>query len=98
MASSRSVVQSRTREDILTEARGLARDGVRELVLVSQDTTSYGADRGEADGLPRLLRELLAIRELRWIRLHYLYPNRISPALIALLGSEPRFSTRMRAY
>ena len=86
----RGTFQSRTRADLVAEARALAKDGVRELVLVSQDTTSYGADRGEADGLPQLLRDLLAIPKLRWIRLHYLYPNRISPALIGLMASEPR--------
>ncbi len=82
--------QSRTRADLVAEARALAEDGVRELVLVSQDTTSYGADRGETDGLPRLLADLLAVDRLRWIRLHYLYPTTISPALVALMATEPR--------
>jgi ribosomal protein S12 methylthiotransferase len=82
--------QSRERADILAEARALAADGVREVVLISQDTTSYGTDRGEPGGLTALLRDLLTIPALRWIRLHYLYPARITPELIALLAAEPR--------
>jgi ribosomal protein S12 methylthiotransferase len=82
--------QSRTRKDVVAEARALAAEGVRELVLVSQDTTSYGADQGEPDGLPRLLRDLLTIPAFRWIRLHYLYPTRISSELIRLMAAEPR--------
>ena len=86
----RGRMQSRTREDILAEARRLAEGGVRELILISQDTTEYGRDRGEAHGLVRLLHVLLEIPSLRWIRLHYLYPTRITPELIGLLASEPR--------
>jgi ribosomal protein S12 methylthiotransferase len=86
----RGPLQSRRRADVVAEARGLAADGVREIVLVSQDTTSYGADRGERRGLVALLEELLAIPSLAWIRLHYLYPTRITPELVALLAAEPR--------
>ena len=86
----RGPMQSRQRADIVTEARDLVADGVREIVLVSQDTTSYGADRGEPRGLPMLLRDLLRVPGLRWIRLHYLYPTRITPEVIALLAAEPR--------
>ena len=82
--------QSRERADIVAEARALAADGVREVVLISQDTTSYGTDRGESGGLTALLRDLLTIPALRWIRLHYLHPARITPDLIALLAAEPR--------
>jgi ribosomal protein S12 methylthiotransferase len=83
-------MRSRTLEDILAVARRLAAAGVREIVLVSQETTDYGADRGETRGLHRLLQALLDIPSFRWIRLHYLYPTRIRPELIGLLGSEPR--------
>ncbi len=86
----RGRMQSRTREDVLVEARRLAASGVQEIVLVSQETTDYGADHGEAHGLLRLLDGLLDIPSFRWIRLHYLYPTRITPELIGLLGSEPR--------
>jgi len=86
----RGRMQSRTREDLLAEAQRLAESGVRELILISQDTTDYGRDLGEAHRLVRLLRALLEIPSLRWIRLHYLYPTRITPELIGLLASEPR--------
>jgi ribosomal protein S12 methylthiotransferase len=86
----RGRMQSRAQEDILAEAWRLAAAGVREIVLVSQETTDYGADRGQADGLLTLLQGLLGIPSFRWIRLHYLYPTRITPELIELLGSEPR--------
>jgi ribosomal protein S12 methylthiotransferase len=86
----RGRMQSRTREDILAEARRLAAAGVREVVLISQDTTEYGRDLGEAHGLVGLLRALLLIPSFRWIRLHYLYPTRVTPELIDLLASEPR--------
>jgi ribosomal protein S12 methylthiotransferase len=86
----RGPLQSRPRGDVVGEARQLAADGVRELVLVSQDTTGYGADRDDAGGLVALLEDLLAIPSLAWIRLHYLYPTRITPELIALLATEPR--------
>ena len=86
----RGPMQSRRRADVVAEARQLAADGVREIVLVSQDTTSYGADRGEPRALPALLAELLTIPSLAWIRLHYLYPTRIAPELIALFAAEPR--------
>ena len=86
----RGRMQSRSREDILVEARRLAAAGVRELILISQETTDYGGDRGETHGLIRLLEGLLDISAFRWIRLHYLYPTRITPELIGLLASEPR--------
>jgi ribosomal protein S12 methylthiotransferase len=86
----RGPLQSRTRADLVAEARQLAADGVRELVLISQDTTSYGRDRGARDGLTPLLRALLKIPGFAWIRLHYLHPTHISPALVALLAREPR--------
>jgi ribosomal protein S12 methylthiotransferase len=86
----RGRMQSRTREDLLAEARRLADGGVRELILISQDTADYGRDRGETHGLVRLLDALLEIPSLRWIRLHYLYPTRVTPELIGLLASKPR--------
>jgi ribosomal protein S12 methylthiotransferase len=86
----RGPMRSRRRADVVAEARQLATEGVREIVLISQDTTSYGADRGEPRGLVALLEALLRIPSFRWIRLHYLYPSRIAPDLIALLAAEPR--------
>ena len=70
--------RSRTHESIVQEARALAARGVRELLLISQDTTFFGVDRGERGALGRLLRELNGIDGLAWIRLLYLYPTTIS--------------------
>jgi ribosomal protein S12 methylthiotransferase len=74
----RGSYRSRPAESIVREARALADRGVRELLLISQDTTFYGIDRGERGALARLLRELNAIEGLRWIRLLYLYPTTIT--------------------
>ena len=74
----RGQYRSRTADSIVREARGLAERGVRELLLISQDTTFYGIDRGERGALARLLRELNAIDGLEWIRLLYLYPTTIT--------------------
>ena len=70
--------RSRPAESIVREARALAERGVRELLLISQDTTFYGIDRGERGALGRLLRELNRIEGLEWIRLLYLYPTTIT--------------------
>jgi ribosomal protein S12 methylthiotransferase len=74
--------RSRTTESVVTEARQLAARGVKELLLISQDTTFFGIDRKERGALPRLLRELNAVEGLEWIRLLYLYPTTISDAVI----------------
>ena len=70
--------RSRPADSIVREARMLAERGVRELLLISQDTTFYGIDRGERGALGRLLRELNSIDGLEWIRLLYLYPTTIT--------------------
>ena len=69
--------RSRPADSIVREARALAERGVREIILISQDTTFYGIDRGERGALAALLRELNAIDGLAWIRLLYLYPTTI---------------------
>jgi ribosomal protein S12 methylthiotransferase len=74
--------RSRTIESVVQEARQLAARGVKELLLISQDTTFYGIDRKERGALPRLLRELDAVAGLEWIRLLYLYPTTISDEVI----------------
>jgi len=73
----RGAYRSRPVESIVTEARRLAARGVRELILISQDTTFFGVDRGERGALARLLRELNGIEGIEWIRLLYLYPTTI---------------------
>ncbi len=74
----RGKYRSRSSDSIVREARALASRGVRELLLISQDTTFYGIDRGERGALGRLLRELNTIDGLQWIRLLYLYPTTIT--------------------
>jgi ribosomal protein S12 methylthiotransferase len=74
----RGAYRSRTAESIVREARALTERGVRELLLISQDTTFYGIDHGERGALARLLRELNRIDGLAWIRLLYLYPTTIT--------------------
>jgi len=69
--------RSRPADSIVREARALAARGVKELLLISQDTTFYGIDRGERGALARLLRELNAVDGLEWIRMLYLYPTTI---------------------
>src|SRR4051794_19635732 len=74
----RGEYRSRTVESIVREAEALAERGVRELLLISQDTTFFGIDRGERGALAALLRRLNAIEGLAWIRLLYLYPTTIT--------------------
>ncbi len=74
--------RSRTAESIVREARALVARGVKELLLISQDTTFYGIDRRERGALGRLLRQLNAVEGLEWIRLLYLYPTTISDDVI----------------
>ena len=82
----RGSYRSRTGDSIVREARALAERGVRELLLISQDTTFYGIDRGERGALGRLLRELNAIDGLTWIRLLYLYPTTITDDVLAAMA------------
>jgi len=82
----RGKYRSRTSDSIVTEARGLAARGVKELLLISQDTTFYGIDRHERGALARLLRELNTIDGLEWIRLLYLYPTTIDDATLAAMA------------
>src|SRR5262249_49652011 len=82
--------RSRTLPALVDESRRLAEQGVRELVLVSQDTMAYGKDLGMADGITTLLGELAALDGLRWIRFLYCYPHTISDDLIRLVASEER--------
>ena len=78
--------RSRDAGSIVREARSLAERGVKELLLISQDTTFYGIDRGERGALARLLRELNRIDGLEWIRLLYLYPTTITDDVLAAMA------------
>jgi ribosomal protein S12 methylthiotransferase len=74
--------RSRSIDSIVREAHGLAAQGVKELLLISQDSTFYGIDRGERGALPKLLRALNAVDGIEWIRLLYLYPTTINDEVI----------------
>jgi ribosomal protein S12 methylthiotransferase len=74
----RGKYRSRDEDSIVREAESLAARGVRELLLISQDTTFFGVDRGQRGALARLLRRLNAVAGLTWIRLLYLYPTTIT--------------------
>jgi len=82
----RGAYRSRPAESIVREARALAGRGVKELLLISQDTTFYGIDRRERGALARLLRELNTIDGLEWIRLLYLYPTTIDAATLGAMA------------
>jgi ribosomal protein S12 methylthiotransferase len=82
----RGKYRSRTRESIVAEARALAERGVKELLLISQDTTFYGIDRQERGALAKLLRELNAVDGIEWIRLLYLYPTTITDDVLAAMA------------
>ena len=88
--SLRGKFRSRTLEDCLYEARMLAEDGVKELIVVAQDTSRYGIDLYGERKLPELLRELCKIEKLHWIRVHYLYPDEMTDELIDVIASEPK--------
>ena len=77
-------------KEVLRTARELADQGVRELILVAQETTIYGTDLYGAKMLPDLLKELAKIEGIRWIRLLYCYPEEITPELISVMRDEPK--------
>jgi ribosomal protein S12 methylthiotransferase len=80
--------RSRPIESIVAEAKRLAAEGVKELNLISQDTVNYGVDLGIRQGFTALLRQLVKIKGLRWIRPFYLYPQQVTDELIALYAGE----------
>lgn len=82
--------RSRAREDILAEAEMLARRGVKELIVIAQDITTYGLDNYGRLALPELLHDLCKIDGICWIRLLYAYPNNLSDDLIATIASEEK--------
>ena len=87
----RGKFRSRQMDDVLYEARMLAESGVKELIVVAQDTSRYGTDfPGHKRLLPELLRQLCKIEKLHWIRVHYLYPDEIDDELIDTIANEPK--------
>ena len=87
----RGKYRSRQMDDVLYEARVLAANGIKELIVVAQDTSRYGTDLpGNKRLLPDLLRELCKIEGFEWIRVHYVYPDEIDDAFIEVMASEPK--------
>ena len=89
--SLRGKYRSRQMDDILYEARLLVDSGVKELIVVAQDTSRYGTDLpGHKRLLPELLRKLCEIEGVHWVRVHYVYPDAIDDELIDLMATEPK--------
>lgn len=86
----RGPFRSRTMESVLAEAAGLVDNGVKELILIAQDTTLYGMDLYGAYKLPDLLKSLVRLEGLEWIRLYYCYPDRMTDELIDVIASEDK--------
>jgi len=87
----RGKFRSRQMDDVLYEARLLAANGVKELIVVAQDTSRYGTDLpGHKRLLPELLQQLCRIDGFQWIRIHYVYPDEIDDELIRVIADEPK--------
>lgn len=86
----RGKYRSRDFDDIISEAKALVADGIRELIIIAQDTTRYGVDLYGKYRLSELLRELCKIDDLHWIRVHYLYPEVITDDLISVFAEEEK--------
>lgn len=86
----RGAYRSVPMEDLVCEARQLAEQGVKELILVAQETTVYGKDLYGRKALPELLEQLSAIEGLHWIRIMYAYPEEITDELIDTIRREPK--------
>ncbi len=77
-------------EELVAEARFLARQGVKELILIAQDLTNYGIDLNKKRQLPDLVKELSNIEEIRWIRLHYAYPSGFPLRILDIINNNPK--------
>lgn len=86
----RGVHVSRNIEDIVVEAKSLARRGVKELMLISQELTYYGLDTYKKRMLPELLIELANIEGIEWIRLHYAYPSKFPLEIFEVMAAQPK--------
>jgi ribosomal protein S12 methylthiotransferase len=88
--SLRGPLRSRSIASVVAEVQRMVGEGVKEINLIAQDITAFGHDRGEGETLVGLLRELVKIEDLAWLRLLYAYPDGISDELIELIASEPK--------
>jgi ribosomal protein S12 methylthiotransferase len=82
--------RSRRFGSIVAEAQQLAEEGVKELILVAQDSSRYGEDLGKTDALAHLLRELSHTEDIEWVRVMYTYPTHISDDFLDVLATEPK--------
>jgi ribosomal protein S12 methylthiotransferase len=82
---------SKPRRSVLTEVGQLIDQGVKEIILIAQDTTAYGLDWGQKDSLPSLIEDILEFGPaLPWLRIMYAYPQRITPRLIEVMAAHPQ--------
>src|SRR5215203_5410838 len=86
----RGSFRSRRFGSIIEEARSLASQGVKEVVLIAQDSSRYGEDLGEVDALAALIKALGEIDDLKWVRVMYAYPTHISDAFLAAVAETPK--------
>ena len=86
----RGSFRSRRFGSILKEAEDLVKQGVKEIVLIAQDSSRFGEDLGEVDALAKLIRALGEIKDLEWIRVMYAYPTHISDAFLAAIAETPK--------
>ena len=86
----RGKFRSRPMEELVEEARGLASKGVRELTVIAQDTTEYGSDLYGRRMLPELLNRLCEVDGLKWIRVLYCYPEKITDELLDVIANQPK--------
>lgn len=81
---------SKSIEDLVTEAKNLARQGVKEIMLIAQELTYYGLDIYKERSLPKLLRALCQVEGIEWIRLHYAYPSKFPRDIFDVMAEEPK--------
>ncbi|RLB69721.1 MAG: 30S ribosomal protein S12 methylthiotransferase RimO [Deltaproteobacteria bacterium] len=86
----RGKLRSRSIDSVVEEAHHLASQGVTEIVLIAQDITDYGADRNDGATLEKLLKQLVSVEKIVWIRLLYAYPDGVSDELIELIATEEK--------
>ncbi len=82
--------RSRPMQNIIDEAKALCESGVREIILIAQDTTMYGCELDGNESLANLLKELCKIEKLHWIRAHYLYPDKMTDELIEVIATQEK--------
>lgn len=86
----RGKYRSRPMEDVLAEANALAKDGIKELIVIAQDTTRYGYDLYGTETLSKLLTHLSEIDGIRWIRVHYMYPESITDSMVDVFAKNEK--------